>query len=238
MASDIEPGVGAPTPPKATPNGAGHPEPLTQTAAAAAPEAVPSADDKPSTVRRTVRKASKPKPSAPAGGRASAAPKPKTAATKDDAASPTAASASYMLCNFTDFVERARERYENLDSEFSSSAEAVREGADEASEAMRNASEAARDGARELSNQLAEITQAEVTEALDLANGMVKCKSMSELLELQSDFTTKVLERRMEQLRDFNAASMDAAMRTFQPWSGGFSAFFAKAGDMARTGRK
>ncbi|MEL7030050.1 MAG: phasin family protein [Pseudomonadota bacterium] len=228
--TDIDTTISETSPPKATPNGADHPAPSQKPVAV---KAAAAEEDKPSTVRRTVRKA----PAKPAAA-ATKTPK-KDAVTKaaKEIASPTAASASFVMGNFTELVDRARDRYERLSSEFSSGADALREGADEASEALRTSTEAARDGARDLSNHIAEMTQDEITKTLDFANGAVKCKSVSELIELQTDFFTGLLERRLEQFRDLNTKSMDTALKTFEPWSGGVSAALERATVFKRTSK-
>ncbi|MFZ5616126.1 MAG: phasin family protein [Pseudomonadota bacterium] len=134
--------------------------------------------------------------------------------------------------SFTDaaaWTDAAREQYETALRTFSDSAEKFRVQTEESFASAREGFEAANERMRAVSADAAAAAREEMSEAVEFANSLARAKSVSDALEIQRDYWTKLFETRVERARAMTEASSEAAREAFEPLNRSFASAFAFA---------
>lgn len=125
------------------------------------------------------------------------------------------------------FAETARDQYETALKSFNENAEKFRAQTEDTMASAREGFEAASESLRTVSADALTHARTEMTEAVEFANELARAKSISDALELQRNYWTKLFETRVERARAYTQASVDASRSAFGPLNKSFTSAFA-----------
>lgn len=127
------------------------------------------------------------------------------------------------------FADAARDQYETALKSFSDSAEKFRAEAEASMTSAREGFEAASERMRDVSADALTHAREEMTQAVDFANELARAKSISDALELQRTYWTKLFDARVERARAYAEASVEASRSAFEPLNKSMTSAFAFA---------
>lgn len=127
------------------------------------------------------------------------------------------------------FADAARDHYETALKSFNDSAEKFRVQTEETMSSARESFEVASERMRSVSADALTHAREEMTGAVDFANELARAKSISDALELQRNYWTKLFDARVERARAFTEASVEASRSAFEPLNKSFTSAFAFA---------
>lgn len=148
----------------------------------------------------------------------------KPAAKPAESAKPVDA-ADDVLASFESMSNAARENFDNFVAAFTDNSETLRDQAEELIETCRDSFETAKEHLQSVNAELMSAAREETAEAVEFVTGLARAKTVSEVLELQRDYWTRLFETRMQRSRALTQASLDAARGSFEPFTGSINAF-------------
>lgn len=125
--------------------------------------------------------------------------------------------------------EAARDQYETAMRAFADNAEQFRAQAKEAYEQAREGFDLANERLRAVNADMIAAAREEMAGAVEFANDLARAKTLTDALEIQRGYWTKLFETRVERARSLTEASTEAARDAFAPMSRTFSTAFAIA---------
>ncbi len=131
--------------------------------------------------------------------------------------------------NFRTFTDAARGQYETALKSFNEKAEKFRAEAQTSFEATREGFETAGEKLRVANTDAIAQAQSEVSDAVAFANEIARAKSVTDAIEMQRDYLTKLFNARVEGARAYAEASADATRALFEPMNKSFTSAFAFA---------
>lgn len=148
-----------------------------------------------------------------------------------NAAEPTSAFADALPMSA--FADAAREQYETAMSAFTDNAEKFRTQSEETFAAARDGFDAASERMRTASADIIAHAREEMADAVDLANELARAKSVTDAIELQRSYWTKLLDARVARAKSLTDASVEATREAFAPFNKSLNtaSFFAPAFD-------
>jgi hypothetical protein len=155
-------------------------------------------------------------------------PTAKSAAKAND----TAADDAAALTNA--FTDAARGQYETALQALSESADKFRTQTEDAFISARDGFEAASERMRAVSAETMTAVREEMADAVAFANDLARAKSMSDALEIQRGYWTKLFNARIERMRAFADVSTEAARDAIEPLSRTYASAFAFAPTIER----
>jgi len=150
-------------------------------------------------------------------------------ATKKTAPEGAAQDAFAAFGDVSSFADAAREQYETALKTFNENAEKFRAQTEESMNSTREGLEAASERMRAVSVDAMTHAREEMTEAVDFANELARAKSISDALELQRNYWTKLFNTRVERAKAMTEASVEASRSAFEPLNKSFTSAFAYA---------
>jgi hypothetical protein len=154
-------------------------------------------------------------------------PAPKGAASPTDQMTESAVDAMAAFADPSAFADAARGQYETALQTFNDSAEKFRVQTEETMTTARESFETAGERMRAVSADAMNAARDEITEAVDFANELARAKSISDALEIQRDYWTRLFETRVERARAMHEASVEATRDAFEPFNRSFTTAFA-----------
>ncbi len=121
----------------------------------------------------------------------------------------------------------ARDNYETALKSFNGNAEKFRAQTEETIASAREGFQAANERMRAVGADAMAAAREEMTDAVDFANNLVRAKSVSDALEIQREYWTKLFETRVERARALTEASTEAAREAFAPFNRSFTPAFS-----------
>jgi hypothetical protein len=171
------------------------------------------------------RRPRKPEPEEPVMATKKSAPK-----SADKALDQMTDTAADAIAAFTDpaaFADAARDQYETALKSFNDGAEKIRLQTEETMTTARESFETASERLRAVSVDAMTAAREEMTEAVDFANELAKAKSITDALEIQRDYWTRLFETRVERARAMHEASVEATRDAFEPFNRSFTTAFS-----------
>lgn len=120
---------------------------------------------------------------------------------------------------FESASETARAQFEQIFSAFSGQAETARDTAADLMETVRNNFETAQSRLKTVNAELMTAAREEISDAVDFANELARARTITDALEIQRGYWTKLFETRVERARGFASTSVEAARETIEPFS-------------------
>ena len=147
-----------------------------------------------------------------------------------DAAKKATASAADAGVDFMktteDFADNARAQYEDMMRQFTDNAETIREQSEEFAAELRARIEKHQQLAADVNAEIVEAAKTEISDAVQFANDLGRAKTLSDALEIQQDYWTKLFQNRLARTQDLTAKSVDAAKEAFTPFNADFGGMF------------
>lgn len=125
--------------------------------------------------------------------------------------------------------DAARDQYETALKSFNEGAEQFRAQTEEALDSARKGFDAANERLRAVNADALAIAREEMTEAVGFMNELARARTISDALELQRDYWTKLFETRVERTRAMTEASVEATREAFEPMTRNYASAFAPA---------
>ncbi len=125
--------------------------------------------------------------------------------------------------------EAARDQFGVALKTFNDAAEKIRVQTEETMAASRKGFDAANERMRAVSADAVAAARVEMTDAVEFANELARAKTISDALELQRGYWTKLFETRVERARAMTEASVEATREAFEPMNRSFGSAFAFA---------
>ncbi len=131
------------------------------------------------------------------------------------------------VSHFESAADQARSQFERLYANLNDHAETVRGQANELIETVRANVETTQAHLKSVNAELVEAARTEMAEAVDFANELARAKTVTDALEIQRSYWTRLFETRVERARGLTNASVEVARETIEPFSKTFAAAFS-----------
>lgn len=125
--------------------------------------------------------------------------------------------------------DAAREQYETALKTFNDNAEQFRTQTEEAVESARKGFDAANERMRVAGADAMTVAREEMTEAVDFMNDLARARTISDALEIQQGYWTKLFETRVERARAMTEASVEATREAMEPMTRNYASAFSFA---------
>jgi hypothetical protein len=126
---------------------------------------------------------------------------------------------------FEDGRQRMREAFEQANGRF----DTIRNAARETGDVLQECQVAAMTGYKDLHEQVFDHMQAEIERGYDFLRSATAAKSVSDLMQLQTDYLRDSMETQMDRSKSFAEASYNIFKSTFSPLQASFATMMDKA---------
>ncbi len=140
-----------------------------------------------------------------------------------------AAPAAEMTALAGAWSDAARAQYETAMKAFSDNAEKFRAQTEDSIASTRQGFEAANERLRAAGAEAFAAAREEMTDAVEFANGLARARSVTDALELQREYWTRLFETRIARSRAMTEATVEATREMFAPVNRSVAASFTMA---------